>query len=608
MIPKEPIDYTPFWPETVIIWGAGASTRLGLPVTEEIGKIISRLAGIGLDDSLKQSSLDTRFKYAFDGKPIHPELEEAFKDLLLLLFDGDDSKDDDEALRRFRKHVKKLSGKYASKHHLTPNEQERLEWELAHLHTEYDWVGVRGIAQHIARRWEAKEKRRGAISLMDLLTTVDQLYNSDLAIPTEEIFHRGGKAKEPIYLMDKHRLLGVKRCLTHLTSTIQRILIQKTPGRMDRTKLKPYWDIANKLADLMKEEAEAFAGRGYPLNERRFYYYSYAFVSFNWDPVMLWLIFHAHKKINDARTQVKGRRLRLFNDSGDGIGIRKIFDDDDKGTESLLAFMMNESTCQRINDPKYHGSQSRLIRVGKLLFPHAGLAWRVCPRCGKLFTDMGDEMKDKYSSVAFGPDLLPELNEAWKNRPRTNAEVEFSKRGEFGGIQCIFCGSMTKPYDSPLILQSMIKSERHYVLEGIFRELGLVVGNARHLVFAGYSLPRDDYIYRCFFQAAWATKEQKYCTVINHDPSYRTKRSDGWLDCRDELVDYLESKEGKPSLQHIIRRMLEIFDPDHLRVSLLGVPHVVTAFPGKAPREALIDLLYPGKWFPEGFPPKRLGR
>jgi hypothetical protein len=45
-----------------------------------------------------------------------------------------------------------------------------------------------------------------------------------------------------------------------------------------------------------------------------------------------------------------------------------------------------------------------------------------------------------------------------------------------------------------------------YVLEGVFRELGLVTGNAQHLVFAIYSFPRENCLYRGFFQVAWAGK------------------------------------------------------------------------------------------------------
>ena len=50
---------------------------------------------------------------------------------------------------------------------------------------------------------------------------------------------------------------------------------------------------------------------------------------------------------------------------------------------------------------------------------------------------------------------------------------------------------------------------------------------------------------------------------------------------------------------------MELFRLERLRISLVGIPNVITTFPGKTPKEALTDLLYPKKCFPEGFPPDR---
>lgn len=602
----------PFWPETALIWGAGASVELGLPKTEDTGRIISILAGIYPGKGFINKSLNKRLRDAFHNYDAIPkDIIGSFENLLLLLFDGDGAQSPETALEGFKKHVHMMALEHADKFSLQREARERVEHELYLLHTRYDWIGVRSIAQHIARQWDRDSKKRGAILLRDLLTTVDQLYEADLSIPTKELFQpienkTGGES----YLIDKHRLIGVKKCLTLLTSTIHRILAQEKPGKFSKSKLRPYWNIAQCLAELMADESIHYYNRGLKTNTRQFYYFSYAFISFNWDPVMAWLTFHAHKKINDEKRKVGQSVLRLFNDFGDGIGIRKILDDDDRDSKDLLAFMMNESTCQRVNDPKYQDTdKSRLIRIGKMLFPHAGLCWRLCPRCGKLFTDFGSELGDIYSTVAFGPDLLPDINSAWKCR-REDEESKYKKEGYSGAIECIFCGSITRPGDAPLILQSAIKPERHYVLEGIFRELGLVVGKARHIVFAGYSLPKDDYIYKCFFESAWADREsdgnKRYCTLVDYDNEYckDSPTAPAWLKNR-EIVDYLRSTRASKATQEVVERFLELFDIDKLRVSLRGIPDIVTNRPGMDSKEALIDLLYPEEWFPGGFPVRR---
>lgn len=500
------VNYDPFWPETAVIWGAGASVNLGLPPTDDIGNIISTLAGVDPDQGgYVNSKLDARIEKAFTGKVIDPALRKAFKDLLLLLCDGDGVTDDANLISQHRQYVKNLSIEIAKRNNLTKDESVRVEHWLFSLHADYDWVGLRSIVQYIARKWDNKKNRRGDVSYRDLITTIDQLYESELAIPTEELFFKG-KRPDDIYLIDKNRLIGTKKCLSHLSASIIRILAQEKPGYFSKEKICPYWTMARTLAKLMVDEAEVFFKHGMRTNDRRFYYFSYAFISFNWDPVMLWLIFHAHKEINDKRLKIGNSILRLFNDSGDGIGIRTMKDKYD-ADDDLLSFMMNEATCKSINEPKYQGGEnSRLVRVGKMLFPHAGLSWRICSRCGKLFTDFGN-LDDLYSTVALGPDLLPGINNAWKNR--TKEEDRYCRTGKYGVVQCIFCGSITYPYNSPLILQSLIKPDRHYVMEGIFREMGLVVGNARHLLFAGYSFPIDDISIVAFSSLHWLEKDQK---------------------------------------------------------------------------------------------------
>ena len=266
---------------------------------------------------------------------------------------------------------------------------------------------------------------------------------------------------------------------------------------------------------------------------------------------------------------------------------------------------MNESICRRVNGDRFQKKvPTDVFRIGKTMVPHAGLGWRICQRCGKLFTDFGKNLGDINSTVCFGPDLLPELNQAWK--PRTAEEETKQKLGEFGAMQCVFCGSVTYPYDSPLMLQSAIKSERHYVLEGIFREMGLLIGNARHIVLAGYSLPPDDYLYKVFFQSAMAGKETQreriFCTLINYDPEFaKNPQKPVWLE-GESIKKYLKRAPKEDSTWETIERVLELFPIDQIRVSLKGIPGVVTKRRDVGPKRALIDLLYPKKCFPEGFP------
>lgn len=591
------VDYKQIWPETVLIWGAGATRSLGLEGTEGLGKIISRLTGIG-DHVSMDSSLDERIDYAFEDYPISSDLKVELKDLLLLLSDANEPMGGTKLSRQA--HLQRLIHRHGKG--LDKAAKSELGSYLENLYRYYDWLGLRSIARYISRRWDGYRKET---ELVDLLTTVDLLYDMELAIQTEGLLG-SGRPDENFWMIGKERLLGVRRCLVHLMSTIQRILVQETPGAISESLLGPYIDIAQNLTELMREESEVFLARDYEIDSRDFYLCSTAIVSFNWDPVLLWLLFRADQERSDSRIVLGDDEylLRLYHDLGDGIGVRKFSEDEDR--QSVFALMMNEQACRTFNERDRDLKRSKVMRISKILFPHAGFGWRICPRCGKLFIDFGDLGARVTSPLAFGPDLLPGLQKDWK--PRTRAEKLL---GRFGVIQCIFCEALTYPYDCPLIMQSTMKYRRHHVLHGIFNELGLIVGNARHLVFAGYSLPKDDFLYKCFFQTAWAGKKpsdrEKYCSLVLLDPEYRAQAGRGpWFE-RNELIQYLKkdcTRDEQVGVKQTIRNMLQIFDLDSIRVSVYGMPDIITSHPRLSSKEALKDLLYPLEVY-GNFPPRR---
>ena len=603
-------EYKPFWPETAVVWGAGATQQLGLPTTYECGRIISKLAGI--DESGKfepGTTLDDRLRNAFEGYKIHPELKERFKELMLLLGDGDGATSQSEFEENLSKATNKATSRLVKKYKLNGPNKAWLQYNLEQLYQNYDWLGVRSLAPYIAREWDRKKQKHGEMILSDLLTVVDQLIDLNLALPSEQLFREPKEESDRTFFIGKNRLPGVKQCLGHLIALIFRVLIQKEPGKIDAGRLKPYQQISELFADLMVDESREYIKHFDP-HDRRFYLYSYSLISFNWEPLTIWLIWNAHEKINEDEPKINNNKtLCLFNDNGDGIGIRRLLKKGEKPSDDILAFVMNESICRRVNGERFQKKKpAHVFRIGKTMVPHAGLGWRICQRCGKLFTDFGKELGDVNSTVSFGPDLLPELNQAWE--PRTGEEQRRMREGEFGVMQCVFCGSPTYPHDSPLMMQSAIKSGRHYVLEGIFREMGLLIGNARHLVLAGYSLPPDDYLYKVFFQSAMAGKKTSqdsvYCTLVNYDKAYaEDPKMPAWIKGED-IKKYLLTAGKENTTWEVIERVLQLFELDRIRVSLKGIPGVIlNRTDVTTPKEAFIDLLYPTECFKEGFPPKR---
>ncbi|MDD4335473.1 MAG: hypothetical protein PHY77_07690, partial [Desulfotomaculaceae bacterium] len=143
---------------------------------------------------------------------------------------------------------------------------------------------------------------------------------------------------------------------------------------------------------------------------------------------------------------------------------------------------------------------------------------------------------------------------------------------------------------------TVIKKRPIAPLEEIKKEMGLLLKHAKHIIFAGYSMPRDDISEKVFIASALSGEkiEEKKCTIIEYDPHYATERD--WLEGTDILA-YLQSrKECKPA--RAINSILSIFDLNQTRLTLKGIPGIFNCY--SSMEQAVIDIFYGGN-----FPPVR---
>ena len=516
------------WPETVIIWGAGATKHAGLLTTQDIAK--------SLDHIFEEydSNYELDFLKIFPANNIATPLQNGFK----LLIKNLSSKDD--------------------------------------LKSDYDLEALQLIVKSSSKLFDISSGTQTFSDLQDLFTLMDQLIDNNFGL---EVLNKNGK-----YFLNTQRIVAARNCLKILTEELQRIAVQgATPGKMSRAEF--YHDLAATLAGLMTKEAFEFQSKGFAFDSRSFYLYSYAIISFNWDPLILWAIFNAHKDRNDLPPMMNGcLPLRLFNDLGTVIATRKV---DSNGNE--IWYTANETQCIRINDPMY---PSRIMRVGKILYPHGIFGSRLCPQCGKLITSFGHKW-EKESSLPFGPSLIKELQSEWKYN-----EEEIKEKKE-GIIKCLFCGQTTHPYDIPLEMQTVIKKRAIAPIDEIKKEMGLLIKHTKHIVFAGYSLPRDDISEKLFFVSSLSGQniKEKACTVIQFDPEYDPTGPD-WLNGR-EILNYLNNKEiSNSEISTSIKNILSIFDLDQTRLTLKGIPNIFLSY--KNIELAVLDIFYRGE-----FPPDR---
>lgn len=501
-----------YWPETIVLWGAGATRSVGLHATRELIQLVFKT--IQNDFSFLQGKDKNLVKY--------------FKKLITY----DLIKDE------------KLSEIYDLK------------------------------ALEIIMNTNTK------FNIHELFTMLDQLIDNNKG------FNAFFKGKSRFLRVE--RIRGAKRCLILIIEEIERISVQDKPGYFDKAKIEPYYKLSKILTELMVEEAKEFDRRGYKRDTRKFYLCSCGIISFNWDPILLWNLYNAHKEENIKEVKLDdGMILQLFNDFGTQIAI-----DRRNSKDSEICYGIDEPTCKGVNNYNY---PSRIFRVGKILFPHGMFGSRICPECGKFILSFS-ESYSRLSTEIFGPSLLKELQIGW------NYKTEKEKVYTRGAIECPYCGQITYPYDMPIIMQSMEKDTDVLPLYEIKMEMGLLIKNAKHIVFLGYSLPMDDIMVKTFFMSCISASDRKKlkCTVVNHDTDYIG--SEKWLE-GEEIVNYIDNSKNKSTVG-CIKNICDIFDIQNIRVSLKGIPDIFMQNKN-CTKQKIIDLLYPRKYFKEGFPVKR---
>lgn len=516
--------YRPCWPETVLFWGAGATRAIGLRTTAELGQAVCRLA-------TGTESLAERVQTELPFLPVGQAVVE-----LLTMLEED----------------------WTATVLPTPLQAE--------LRRSYDWSTLRQLVQICPGH------QTGALRLQDLFTLLD------MHIASRHGFYVPGPTLTGRRFIAPDRLQPARNALVMLIGLLHfhdfHYALQH-----NRHVLAQYSGFAKVLAGLMiKEDAEYLAGRCF--TGRQYYLFSYAVISMNWDPLLLWLLFQAYNECND-QGELTGSKLRLFHDFGHFIGLRQV-----DGHSPAVWYPVNEAVVQRLNDPRC-GGQCR-IRIGKYYFPHGCSGWRECPNCGKLTLYLGNEWRSMSSSL-YPPPLPANLSAAWR-KPRSAQEQEAFATGRCDFLQCGYCGAMTETKHAPLVIQTGLKGNNPPFVEEIHHEMRIALENAGHIVLLGYTLPPDDVIYRSVLAArqkrGWGAKP--FCSVVvgldAHAP-------DNWL-AGEQLDNYIRA-HSESAFANTVRTAREIFSTAQVRGYARGIPAVFLDSRGEADYDRVKELLYP---------------
>ncbi len=221
--------------------GAGATASLGIKTTSQLGKVLYTLV--------------------FD------EAKKGFSDRVAAAFPGTDY----EFQKDFTGLLELISGEFGS---CSFTKGKRAK-ELQQI---YDWHTL----ELIAKRCPITDENN---------LSLGSVYNLiDLHLQSGHGFRVNTEFIKPERLQAARNTVNMVISFAHAIS-YQQILKDK------QLEYRHYYEFAKILARKMRQEG--LARRNYALNSRKFYIFSYAVISMNWDPLLLWLVFNAHKELND---------------------------------------------------------------------------------------------------------------------------------------------------------------------------------------------------------------------------------------------------------------------------------------------------------------------
>jgi len=448
--------------------------------------------------------------------------------------------------------------------------KEELELRIVDLRLTYDWPALRSVVR------VCPGAGTGEIKLNDLFNLLDIHIPFGFGFRGPSGIGDNGADDNRLEFLGARRLIGAKNALLVLLLTSFYIDYHVCLAQRGN-ELEKYRTFALALGRRVLRQGLSLAHDGEQLDDPRFYLDDVAFVSLNYDPLLLWVQWIANSELNhsDAVPHIGSppTPLHIFNDFGHLIPSRSIA----KRRSDFPWYPMNEAAVQRLNE--FNPCERAKVRLTKVLFPHGCLCWRECPDCGKLSAYHGDEWNLASTGLLPPPPLLAFNVETCSDRV-LNPEKDAREEGKVDARACLHCGTLNFAYHTQVVMQSSFKARPPSFIEEIQRDLRAMIMRATHIIFMGYSLPPDDVTYRALFAARSQRErsEQKVkCTVVNRDDD-----NPGWYG-PSELRSLRLRKTDTVHAAH------EVFGKETVRFYGGGIPDVF--LDGGQATEAKLDKL-----------------
>ncbi len=524
-------------PSNLIFWGAGATAELGIPTTQHQANFVRKLVGAGHPSK----ELRQRVAEALNGVAAE-SWHNALYDLILILGDSEESlvridHVPDEELDAMRPHWRN-----------SPSDDDELKRRIIGLRLIYDWPTLKSVVGI------CPASDGCGFKLNDLFNVLDMHIDSGIPAPTKKDNETSLPSDTEFF--EARRLIGARNALKLILIAFFHISYQVCLSNKKR-ELGWYRDFALQIGRRARGHGCDIARDGH-LDDPEFYRADVGFVSFNYDPIALWIQFIANRQLNHSvsvpHIGSPATPLHLFHDFGHLIPMRGV----EGRRGSFPWYPLNEAAAQRLNEEKYPSGYR--VRLTKFLFPHGCLCWRECPNCGKLSAYHGHSW-DLYAGGLFPPPPLRSFDPSPCPPSIPDKEQERREIGAVDTRACLHCETHTFAYHTQVVMQSSFKPRLPSFLEEIQRELRATTMGAKHIILMGYSLPVDDVTYRAFFSAR-RRQGEVHCTVVNLD-----KSNQKWFG-----PAALKSKQFLNN--EVIKAARDIFGENNIRFYGGGIPKV----------------------------------
>ena len=526
--------FIPRHSEVLVVIGAGATAKLGMPQSSDQSDVFHALSN-------DNANYEKVLKVYFKGNDLS-KIVSFFKAL-----DGDNEKIENFSITK--DDINEIKNVYRG-----CDDENLLKNRILELRRDYDWNALRkiiGVCPH---------NESDDTLVYDVYSIIDKKLQANQSIKIVN-----GTNEE---ILPLSRIQGARNFLTMFINLLFSSAWNNICNDENSDEFLKYKKFINTFTKMMQDEGHKFYDKGFDVNSRDFYLFSCSFVSLNFEMVFPWLLMNSHREFNkDKKTYINDHPMKLWLDYGVEHRGRKTVNG-----KVVLTLEFAEAVASRENEDDHIGTE--LNRTGKFYFAHGSSNWRECPVCGRMTFYNGGNYWEYKSKKLIPPFPIP-VFEPIDEKSLTSKELEWRKNLHYDSLQCMHCGSETKALDAPMIMQTMLKTTPTSFLEEIQRNVKVALSNARHIVLLGYRLPPDDTIwYEAFAEAVKGREkgQEAYCSVV---VGYEGKGE--WLSGK-ELEMYVEKYVKYDNAEaygvSAIRNAWAIFGKEKVRAWTGGIPQV----------------------------------